>query len=109
MADTLTRIVGPVNIPSGTNTLFTGTAAHVYTIRHMKIINPTAASVTVKLGIQATAGTLDDDDLILPTVSIDAGGFAEFDGLEILTGTEVIRATASATGMTFSASGLDQG
>lgn len=109
MADTLARIVGPVNIPSGTNTLFTGTAAHIYTIRHMKILNPTSAAVTVKLAIQATAGAIADSELILPTVSIDAGGFAEFDGLEILEGTEVIRATASATGMTFSASGLDQG
>jgi hypothetical protein len=108
VADTLKRIVGPVNIASGTSTLFTGTTAHVYTIKHMVIVNNTAADITVKLGIQTSAGTLDDEDLILPTATIDAGGFAEFDGLQILTGTEVIRALASASGLTFTATGLDQ-
>lgn len=105
MADTLKRIIGPANIASGTSTLFTGVAAHVYTIKHMTILNPTSAAITVKLGIGGVA----DANLILPTVTIDAGGLAEFDGLEILTGTETLQANASATGMTFSAHGLDQG
>ena len=109
MADTLSRIVGPANIGSGTSTLFTGTSAHVYTFKHMTVVNPTAAAVTVKMGIQATAGTLDDDELFLPTATIDAGGIAEWDGTMVLTGTEVVRAVASATGLTFTASGLDQG
>lgn len=105
MADTLKRVFGPINIPSGTNTLFTGTAAHVYTLKHIIILNPTGAAITVKLGI----GGVTDALLILPTTSIDAGGKAEFDGLQILTGTETLQAVASATGMTITATGLDQG
>jgi hypothetical protein len=109
MADTLKRIVGPANVGSGTTTLFTGTAAHVYTIKGMTLVNPTGAAIVVKMGVQATAGTLNDADLILPSCTIDPGGMAEWDGLLVLTGTEVIRANASASGLTFTASGLDQG
>ncbi len=72
-------------------------------------MNDTAAAITVKLAVQSAAGAITDDQLILPLATIDAGGFAEFDGLLILTGTEVIRAETSATGLTFTANGLDQG
>jgi len=104
MTDTLKRITGPANIANGTSTLFTGTAAHTYTIKSMEIVNNSAGAITIKLGIGGVA----DANLILPTVSIDAGGKAEYDGLLVLTGTETIQAVASATGMTFTASGLDQ-
>lgn len=105
MADTLKRIVGPANIPSGTNTLFTGTTAHTYTFKHMTIVNNTAGAITVKLGVGGVA----DSNLFLPSATIDAGGMAEFNGLLITSGTETIQANASATGLTFTASGLDQG
>jgi hypothetical protein len=105
MADVLKRIVGPANIASGTSTLFTGTALHTYTFKHMTIVNPTAAAITVKLGI----GGVTDALLFLPTATIDAGGMAVFDGTLVLTGAETIQANASATGLTFTASGLDQG
>ena len=105
MADTLSRIAGPSNIPSGTNTLFTGLANHVYTIKKILIVNNTGSARTIKLGINVST----DDHLILPTVSIDAGGWAEFDGMEVLTGAETIQAVADGTGMTFSMAGLDQG
>jgi hypothetical protein len=109
VADTLDRIAGPQEVASGTSTLFTGTAAHVYTIKHMTLVNPTAGAITVKMGIQASAGTLENDELILPEAIIDPGGLAEWSGLLVLTGTEVVRATASAAGLTFTMSGLDQG
>lgn len=105
MADTLKRIVGPVNIGNGTSTLFTGTAAHVYTIRSMLIVNNSAGAITVKIGI----GGVTDALLILEAVSIDAHGKAEFDGVLVLTGAETIQANTTATGLTFTASGLDQG
>lgn len=104
MPDTLSRIVGPANIASGTSTVFTGTAAHTYTIKHIRIVNPTGASVTVKLGIGGVA----DANLILPATPIDAGGFAEFDGLIVMAGTETLQANASATGCTITVAGLDQ-
>jgi hypothetical protein len=107
--DLLKRIVGPANVASGTSTLFTGAAAHTYTIKHMTIVNNTAAAIVVKLGVQTAAGALNDADLILPSAAIDAGGVAEWDGTLVLSGTEVIRANASASGLTFTASGLDQG
>ena len=104
MADTLKRITGPQNIASGTSTLFTGTAAHIYTFKHMIIVNNTAGAITVKLGV----GGVTDALLFLPSSVIDAGGFAEFNGLLITSGTETIQANASASGLTFTASGLDQ-
>lgn len=101
----LARIVGPVNIASGTSTLFTGTVNHRYTIKKIKIVNPTAGAVTVKLGIGGVA----DANLIMPAVAIDAGGWAEGDGLElVLEGAETLQANASATGTTITATGLDQ-
>ena len=109
MADTLKRLFGPANIANGTSTLFTGTAAHVYTIVGIVIVNNTGGDIQLKLGIQPSAGALTDDQLFLPNSVIDAGGMATFDGKIMLTGTEVIRAVASATGLTIEASGLDQG
>jgi hypothetical protein len=104
MPDTLSRIVGPVNIANGDSTVFTGTAAHRYTLKHIRLVNTTGASITVKLGIGGIAAA----NLILPATPIDAGGFAEFDGLLILVGTETLQANASATGVTITVAGLDQ-
>jgi hypothetical protein len=102
--DILKRILGPVAIASGTSTLFTGTAAHTYTIKNIKVVNNSGATVTLKLGIGGVA----DANLILPTATIDAGGMAEFDGLLVMSGTETLQAVASATGLTITISGLDQ-
>lgn len=105
MADTLSRIVGPVNIANGTSTIFTGTAAHVYTIKHIVLVNTTGAAISITLGIGGVAAA----NQILPSTSIDAGGQAEFDGLLVLSGTETLQAVASATGVTITVAGLDQG
>lgn len=104
MGNVLERVVGPANIPSGTNTLFTGTAAHTYTVRSMVIVNDSAGSITVKLGVNGVA----DANLILPAVALLAGEFACWDGFLALSGTETIQANATASGLTFSASGMDQ-
>ncbi len=108
MPDTLARVFGPANIASGYSQVFGGTAAHIYTIKTLHIVNATTADITVKLAIEASSGSQADSELILPTTTIDAGGFAHYEGLIILTGTEVITATASATGLTISGHGLDQ-
>lgn len=104
MANTFSRIVGPANIANGTSTLFTGTAAHVYVIRNIRIVNNTGGAITVKLGI----GGVTDAVLIMPAVSIPAGAIYEDDGMIVLSGTETLQANASATGATFTASGVDQ-
>lgn len=104
MADVLSRLAGPANVASGTSTVFTGTAAHTYSIKSIRIVNNTAAAITIKLGIGGVA----DVNLILPPEPIDAGGFAEWDGLLTLSGVETLQANASATGLTITVSGLDQ-
>lgn len=104
MTDTLSRIVGPVNLASGTSTVFTGTTAHIYTIRSIRVVNNTAAAVTVKLGI----GGVTDALLVLPPTAIDAGGWGEFDGVLVMSGTETLQANTTATGTTITVAGLDQ-
>lgn len=108
MADTITRIVGPAALSSGTGTAFTGSSGYTYTLREMTITNPSATDVTVKLAIQASAGSIADSEVILPTSTIEAGGMAEWNGFKVLSGTEVIRYTVSGNGLTFTASGLVQ-
>lgn len=105
MADILKRLLGPVNIANGTSTLFTGVAAHVYTIKNITVVNNTGAAITLKLGIGGVA----DANLILPAVVIGPGESGQFDGLLVMTGAESLQANASATGLTITMSGLDQG
>jgi len=100
----LGRIVGPVNLANGTSTVFTGTASHRYTIKKMTILNPTAGSITVKLGI----GGVTDALLILSATALAAGESTVFNGMENLTGAETLQANTTATGCTFTANGLDQ-
>lgn len=104
MAEVLKRILGPVNIASGNSVLFTGVVSHTYLFRKIKIVNPTAAVITLKLGI----GGIADANLIMPTTSIDAGGWGEGDDFIVLTGVETLNANASATGLTITINGLDQ-
>jgi hypothetical protein len=104
MADILSRIVGPANIGSGTITVFTGTAAHTYTIKTILLENNSAGSITVKLGI----GGITDASLILRSIAIGAGEEAVFSGLLVLVGTETIQANTSASGLTITIAGLDQ-
>lgn len=104
MADTLSRVVGPVAIASGTSTVFTGTSAHTYTIKNITVVNPSASSVTLKLGI----GGVTDGLLILPATAIGAGESAQFDGLLVLSGTETLQANTTGAGLTIFVAGLDQ-
>ena len=105
MADTLSRIVGPVNLANGTSTVFTGTSAHTYTFKNIRIVNNTAAAVSVKLGI----GGVTDALLIMPPISIPAGGILNHDCMVVIAGTETLQANTTATGTTITVSGLDQG
>jgi hypothetical protein len=104
MADTLSRLVGPATVVSGTSTIFTGTAAHVYTIKTVLIENNTGGSITAKLGIGGVA----DANLILRSIAIGTSEEAVFNGLLVLAGTETIQANTSGSGLTITISGLDQ-
>jgi hypothetical protein len=105
MADLLRRIFGPQAIASGISTLFTGTSLHTYTIKNIRIVNTdTVNAKTLILGIGGVAAA----NQILPQITIDAGGAAECDSLIVLVGAETLQANASGTGLTITASGLDQ-
>ncbi len=104
MADLMSRLAGPANVANGTATAFTGTAAHTYSIRSIRIVNNTTGSVTVKVGI----GGVTDALLIVPAIAIQPGDAYHDDGLFILSGTETLQTNASATGCTMTVSGLDQ-
>jgi hypothetical protein len=103
-SNVLKKIVGPVNIASGTSTIFTGTVNHIYTMKNIRIVNNSGGSITVRLGIGGTA----DANLILPAIAIAAGSFYTEDTLLALTGTETLQAITTATGLTITVSGLDQ-
>lgn len=102
-SQTLSRIYGPANIAAD-GAVFTGTAGHVYTIRHISLVNTTGAAITIALGVGGVAAA----NLFLPTATIDAGGLATFDGTMVISGTEAIHADISATGITITIAGLDQ-
>lgn len=104
MADALSRIIGPTNLAGGSSTAFTGTDGHTYTIRSLRIVNNSSATITVKVGIGGVA----DSQLVVPDVAIPAKGVFRDGGLIILADTETVMAFTSASGLTLSAFGLDQ-
>src|SRR4051812_40956558 len=103
MAEVTSRLMGPANVASGTSTLFTGTTAHTYAIRGIRLVNNSSAAIPVKLGI----GGVTDALLIIPAVAIQPGAAFHDDGLFVLSGTETLQANASASGLTATVSGLD--
>lgn len=105
MANTMSRLAGPANLASGTSTIFTGSAAHVYSIRSIRIVNNGSSAITVKLGI----GGVTDALLILPAITIQPGAAYHETGLFVLSGTDTLQANTSASGLTATVSGLDQG
>ena len=106
MADALSRLAGPAQAANGTSTIFTGTAAHTYTIRNITLINQSASSVTVKLGIGGVA----DANLVCPPISIDgSGGQVRISDVTVMSGTETLQINVSAaSAITYSVHGIDQ-
>lgn len=104
MTNTLERLAGPENVAMGASVLFAGVADHVYTVKNISIVNQSAGPITIKLGINGVA----DDDLFLPSTTLLAKERAQFDGVLILAGVETVNADASASGLTFAMSGMDQ-
>lgn len=98
-----TRLAGPANVASGTATVFTGIAAHIYTIRSIRIVNNSAAPITVKLGI----GGVTDALLIMPATIIQPGETYTDDAMVVLSGTETLQANASGSGLTITLTGVD--
>ena len=104
MADTLVRLLGPTNIPEGNSILFTGLQGHIYTIKNILVTNNTVSPISLSLGVNG----LENSNLILPNASIDAGGWADGDGLLVLANTDTLQASSDLDGLAITISGLDQ-
>ncbi len=104
MPNTLARPAGPANAASGTSTVLTVTSSHTYTIRNIRYVNNTAAAITVKFGI----GGVTDALLIIPAISIPAGGMLNHDCFIVMTTGETLQINTTATGGTVTVSALDQ-
>jgi len=101
----LSRLFGPSALASGTSTMVTVTTGHIYTLRKIKIVNTdTSNAKTFQLFINGSLAA----NAITPVYTIDAGGMAESDEFVVLTGTDTLQITTSATGLTASVYGLDQ-
>jgi hypothetical protein len=106
VADTLKRLQGPAAAASGTSTLITVPAAHLYTVKKIKVVNTDLVNTkTFQLFINGSAA----GNAITPVYTIDAGGYAESDEFTVLAATDTLQITTSATGLTVSIHGLDQG
>lgn len=105
MADTLKRIVGPVNVPNGTGTAFTAVASHTYTLKSIRLVNNTTASITVQMGINGTTNSF----LVLAPVSLPTVTQLIHDCFLVMSGTETLQTSGSLSGVTLTVCGLDQG
>lgn len=103
MADTYKRIYqgqpstssGVIyTVPSGTQTI----------VKSIKVVNTSASATTIKIWHGGSANS----NAILPAVSIDAGGFAEFDGTITMAAADTLTAQAgAATAITLTVYGLE--
>lgn len=103
MADTYKRIYqGELSTSSGViYTVPSGTQA---IIKSMRIVNTSASETTIKLW----NGGSSNANVVLPPVTIDAGGFAEFDGTLTMTSGDTLVAQAGAnTALTMTIYGLE--
>ena len=105
-ANLIVPLVKPVAVAAGTSTLYTPTAAHVYTVKKMRFTNTdTVNSKTFQLFV----GGATQDKAITPVFTVDPGGFAESDDFVVLNAAaDTLQVIASATGLTFCMYGLDQ-
>jgi hypothetical protein len=104
MANLLGRLLGPVNLANGTATAATVPASHTWTLKHIRIVNNTAAAITVKVGI----GGVTDAKLFVQAISIPAGE-TYVENLQItMIAAETLQANTTATGLTITVNGIDQ-
>lgn len=81
-------------VPSGTQAI----------VKTMRIVNTSASSATIKLWQGGSA----DSNVILPSTSIDAGGFAEFEGtITMAASTTLVAQAGAATSITLTVYGLE--
>ena len=98
MTDTLKRLAQGT-LPSSAGTLYTVPGATSTIVKKITLANPTGTDRTARL----TNGGTADANVILPAVTIPAGGFAEWEGSMTLAAADTISGVASAaTAITYS-------
>jgi hypothetical protein len=62
-------------------------------VKHIRVVNQSTLTIAgIRMWQRTSAGVPVDDELILPTADIAAGGWAEFEGTIILNPSEVLYA-----------------
>lgn len=104
MPDVVKRL-GLAAIGTTATTVYTVPAATTTTIRHLRIVNSTAAAVTVVMSIGLDAiGTR----IIGTGTQVGANGYIDISGAIVLNATETLQATAgAATALTVVVSGVE--
>ena len=103
MAETYKKIVQEL-VDDSNDTLLTVAANTTVIIRSMRAVNTTGTASTLKLFHDGTAAV----NMILPFVSIEGNGWAEFDGVEIMEASDTLKAsTGTADKITYTIYGLE--
>ena len=114
MAETYKKLAGlaaaTASPSSATGVIYSAPAATSTIVKSIRLVNTHATTATtIKLWHHADALMSGDvaASTILPAVSIDAGGFAEFDGTLTLAAGETIYAQAGAATITVTVYGVE--
>lgn len=86
-------------VPSGTQAI----------VKTMRVVNTNTAAATVSMWhLPSGTSTTSNSTAILPSTSIDAGGFAEFEGtMTMETGSKIAALAGTATSITLTIYGLE--
>ena len=103
MAETYKKLAQG-QLANSTGTLYTVPANTSALIGHIRLVNNTGASHTAKLYHDGTT----DAQAILPTLTIEAGGWAEFSGGIVMEASDTMSGVAdAATSITYSIYGME--
>ena len=103
MAETYKKLAQG-QLANSTGTLYTVPANTSALIGHIRLVNNTGASHTAKLYHDGTT----DAQAILPTLTIEAGGWAEFSGGIVMEASDTISGVAdAATSITYTIYGME--
>ena len=96
MAETYKRLAqGRLDASGGTTKLYDVPAATQAVIKSINVTNNTGTAREVTLHHTDNSGSLADTNIILPGVSIQAGGWAEYDGTICMAATTEIHGFAA--------------
>ena len=101
MADAFKKLAQVV-LGTTPSTLYTVPGATEAIVKHIRMVNTSGSDTTVKLWHDGSA----DGNVILPAVTVKAGGWAEFDGALLMEAADTLQGEAGAvTSITVTAYG----